>query len=124
VASVFTDIRLLCKGLVYLHTYCVDNCLVRVADPTFLGYCITKKSDVGAKVVPKAHAHEPVGVVCKVNSKWGVVEYSEISKEDAEKTRYTSATDHDRQSCIDAALFDVPNLTPAQMVHCNMELAT
>eukprot|EP00158_Paraphelidium_tribonemae_P003917 Partr_v1_DN26464_c0_g1_i2_m23956 putative pyrophosphorylase len=75
------------RGLTYLHAYCVDNCLVRVGDPIFLGYCISKQAACGAKVVRKAFAHEPVGVVCKVNGKFGVVEYSEIQKVDAEAKR-------------------------------------
>jgi UDP-N-acetylglucosamine/UDP-N-acetylgalactosamine diphosphorylase len=73
------------KGVEYVHAYCVDNCLVRVADPVFLGFCLEKKAKCGAKVVRKVFAHEPVGVVCKIGGKFGVVEYSEIKKEDAEK---------------------------------------
>ena len=74
------------RGVSYVHAYGVDNCIVRVADPVFFGYCISKQADCAAKVVPKAHAYESVGVIARRGDKFSVVEYSEISKEQAEAT--------------------------------------
>lgn len=78
-SSVLDDMRR--RGVQYLYTYCVDNCLARVADPVFLGYCIGKKAHCGTKVVKKREAKESVGVVALKGGNWNVIEYSEISKE-------------------------------------------
>ncbi|XP_021766551.1 UDP-N-acetylglucosamine diphosphorylase 1-like isoform X1 [Chenopodium quinoa] len=68
------------RGVKYVDCYGVDNALVRVADPTFLGYFIDKNVSAAAKVVKKAYPQEKVGVFVR-RGKGGpldVVEYSEL----------------------------------------------
>ncbi|KAJ4828275.1 UDP-N-acetylglucosamine diphosphorylase 1 [Turnera subulata] len=70
------------RGIKYVDCYGVDNALVRVADPTFLGYFIDKGVAAAAKVVRKAYPQEKVGVFVR-RGKGGpltVVEYSELDQ--------------------------------------------
>jgi UDP-N-acetylglucosamine/UDP-N-acetylgalactosamine diphosphorylase len=72
------------RGIEHIHAYCVDNCLVKVADPVFIGFAASKDVDIATKVVRKRNASESVGLILQKNRKPDVVEYSEIDKETAE----------------------------------------
>ncbi|WVR08857.1 hypothetical protein IAU60_005916 [Kwoniella sp. DSM 27419] len=80
--TVLSDLR--ANGIKYIHAYCVDNCLVKVADPVFIGCCAQSGSAIGAKVVRKTVPTESVGVLAAKGDAFAVVEYSELSKEKSE----------------------------------------
>jgi UDP-N-acetylglucosamine/UDP-N-acetylgalactosamine diphosphorylase len=56
----------------------VDNPLVKVADPVFLGHHLRREAEFSLKVVAKRNAAEKVGVFALVDGKAGVVEYSDL----------------------------------------------
>jgi UDP-N-acetylglucosamine/UDP-N-acetylgalactosamine diphosphorylase len=59
----------------------VDNPLVRIPDPPFLGLHALEGSQMSTKVIAKAYPEEKIGVIGKINGKPGVIEYSDISEE-------------------------------------------
>lgn len=95
------------RGVMYAHFYGVDNALVKIADPIFVGYCVeasnhrpypfttphhttsqltecgcssSSEADCANKVVLKRDWSEKVGVMCLRNGKSSVIEYSEITE--------------------------------------------
>ena len=71
------------RGIEQLFYFQVDNVLVKIADPVFIGYHVQAKAEMSSKVVPKKHAFEKLGVIGVVDGKLSVVEYSDLSEEDA-----------------------------------------
>lgn len=81
--GVLADMKV--KGVNFIQLYCVDNVLVKVGDPVFMGYCLAKEAECANKVVRKGFPTEAVGITCKVDGHYQVVEYSEITQKSSEK---------------------------------------
>lgn len=60
----------------------VDNVLVKILDPVFLGYHVASGAEMSSKVIPKRDAEEKVGVIGMVNGRLTVIEYSDLSREE------------------------------------------
>jgi len=69
------------RGIDTVFYYQVDNPLIRIADPAYLGFHLEAEAEMSCKVVRKRDPMEKVGVVARVDGKVGVVEYTEIDDE-------------------------------------------
>lgn len=72
------------NGIKWVSFNGIDNVLVKIADPIFVGYTISTGMLAGSKVVYKRSPDERIGVFCYKNQKPAIVEYIEISKEMSE----------------------------------------
>ena len=61
-----------------LSYFQVDNPLVKIIDPAFIGFHLQSESGMSSKMIPKAYAEEKVGVFCSQNGKTVVIEYSDL----------------------------------------------
>jgi UDP-N-acetylglucosamine/UDP-N-acetylgalactosamine diphosphorylase len=72
------------RGIEQMSYFQVDNPLVRIADPVFLGLHTQpahSSGEMSSKMVAKRDAAEKVGVFCDVGGRTGVVEYSDMPAE-------------------------------------------
>ena len=74
--------KIIKQKIKHLSYFQVDNPVVNMADPYFIGYHIEQKSMVSSKVIKKLYPEEKLGVIGKLNGKNSVIEYSDLSKED------------------------------------------
>ncbi len=72
-------------GVKHVFYFQVDNPLVRIADPAFVGRHIQTGSEASSKVVAKEQPGERVGVLALVNGRCGIVEYSDLPRDLAER---------------------------------------
>ncbi len=75
--SGLTD-RLRNDGITELFYCQVDNPLVKIADPVFLGYHALYRAEMSTKVVRRTTIEEKVGVYASLNSKDSIIEYSDF----------------------------------------------
>ncbi|MDY3554552.1 UDPGP type 1 family protein [Gemmata sp. JC717] len=69
------------RGIKHVFYFQVDNPLVKVCDPDFLGNHIQAKSEASSKVVYKEQPGEKVGILAVVNGRCAIVEYSDLPAE-------------------------------------------
>jgi len=72
-------------GVQYVFYYQVDNPLVKVADPVYLGHHIGADAEMSLKVVRKSHPNEKLGVVVEVDGRLQIIEYSDLPEEIARR---------------------------------------
>lgn len=76
--------RLSSKGIEYISYFQVDNPLVKIIDPVFVGYHVLRKAAISSKAISKAYPAEKVGnFVTFENGSSGVIEYSDLPEEKA-----------------------------------------
>lgn len=68
------------RGVKWVFIGGVDNPLLKMVDPLFIGLCEEKGHMIASKTVIKRSPDEKVGVFCKRQGKPYVVEYTEISE--------------------------------------------
>jgi UDP-N-acetylglucosamine/UDP-N-acetylgalactosamine diphosphorylase len=69
------------RGTEHLFFFQVDNPLVRIADPLFIGYHLLAGSEATSKSISRDDAAEELGVFCQAGDSTGVIEYSELPEE-------------------------------------------
>lgn len=77
------------RGVEHVSYTQIDNPLVRVIDPVFIGLHAAapdSSAEMSSKMVAKSHAGEKVGVLCNVGGKTAVIEYSDMPRELSEAT--------------------------------------
>lgn len=74
------------RGVTRLFYFQVDNPLVKIADPIYLGMHELANSEMSVKVISKNAPGEKVGVVVERGGQLEVVEYSDLPRDVAEMT--------------------------------------
>lgn len=76
------------RGVEHLSYFQVDNPMVRVADPVFLGLHASapdSSGEMSSKMLPKVSPEEKVGVFCVGNGRMMIIEYSDLPTSLAEQ---------------------------------------
>lgn len=74
------------RGIRHLFYFQVDNPLVKVADPIFLGRHIAQRSEASSKIVPKQGPKDRLGNLVLVDGRCTMIEYSDLPDSLAHET--------------------------------------
>jgi UDP-N-acetylglucosamine/UDP-N-acetylgalactosamine diphosphorylase len=78
--------RLQRQGIRQVFYFQVDNPLVKIADPLFLGYHIAADAEASSKIVPKEGPTDKVGNLVMVDGRCTIIEYSDLPEDLARQT--------------------------------------
>ncbi|MFC1501786.1 UTP--glucose-1-phosphate uridylyltransferase [bacterium] len=70
------------RGIEIISYFQVDNVLIRMIDPVFIGYHVQAKAEMSSKMLRKRNPQEKVGLFGRVNGRLTVIEYSDMSEDD------------------------------------------
>ena len=73
------------RGIKSVFYFQVDNPLVEIADPAFIGYHVQQKAEYSLKLCAKRDPYEKVGMPMQFGSTYRMVEYTEMTKEQCER---------------------------------------
>jgi UDP-N-acetylglucosamine/UDP-N-acetylgalactosamine diphosphorylase len=73
------------QGITQVFYFQVDNPLVKIGDPDFLGTHLAARAQVSTKVVPKRGPTDRMGNVVSVSGRCAIVEYSDLPRQWAER---------------------------------------
>lgn len=75
------------RGIEFISYWQVDNPMVNIFDPLFIGLHALDKAQMSSKALIKAEPKEKIGNFCLVDGKVTVIEYSDLPDELARKCR-------------------------------------
>jgi len=78
--------RVVGRGVRHIFYFQVDNPLVKIGDPAFLGRHIAVRAEASSKVIEKAYPKERMGVLALMDGRCGIVEYSDLPDDLAHAT--------------------------------------
>ena len=73
------------RGIKSVFFFQVDNPLVEIADPAFIGYHVQEESEYSLKLCAKRDPFEKVGVPMQFGDQFRMVEYTEMTEEQCKR---------------------------------------
>jgi UDP-N-acetylglucosamine/UDP-N-acetylgalactosamine diphosphorylase len=73
------------RGVEIISYFQVDNPLINIFDPLFIGLHVVDGAEMSSKALTKTGPKEKIGAFCLVDGKVTVIEYSDLSDEQAER---------------------------------------
>lgn len=81
------------NGVEYISYFQVDNPLVPVVDPLFIGLHHLEGSEISARMLPKTNPYEKLGNFCITGGRLQIIEYSDMPAELAERRKADGTLD-------------------------------